>query len=319
MICDLHNCRDGAAPARPDRSFGALVADCTATSKATPATPGAMAGIGVQDDEDDSGRRVKVHRFERGAAVTLGPSGWSTGPPPAPPRPATGASLAKVVTSGPTAFAPAPLTEVAHSHTGAQWAAGAKLSPEELSRNGGRQVAYMWSQERTTAVLSVPVPAGTRAKDLAVDIEERSVAVRLRGEALVAGETAMPIDVQADRSDWELMVRQTTCHFMTRSVSRMRWVTGHQLCFVCSHPALCVALPGIVQAKAFGSPWCALLAFRLACTACAVRLQRPLESRQLAAARSLVCCRHCLPNKPCTAVAHVQRRCVLTLLVCTFY
>ena len=49
-----------------------------------------------------------------------------------------------------------------------------------LTRNGGDTGRYLWSQDKAECVVAVRAPAGARAKDVTVEVEENGEALRVR-------------------------------------------------------------------------------------------------------------------------------------------
>ena len=67
---------------------------------------------------------------------------------------------------------------------------GTRLAEEELVWNGAREEGFFWAQDAKEVVVSVAVPAGTRARDVTVAVTARSVLVEVQGR-------------RADESAWE--------------------------------------------------------------------------------------------------------------------
>jgi hypothetical protein len=64
---------------------------------------------------------------------------------------------------------------------------------------------YRWRQTLTDLTVSIPVPAGTKGKQLEVVIKKKSIKVGLKGqEAVLEGELAK--EVRVDDSTWTLGV-----------------------------------------------------------------------------------------------------------------
>lgn len=71
--------------------------------------------------------------------------------------------------------------------------------------NGGRTDRFVWTQQLAEVSVSVPVPLGTRSRDLAVEIGKKRLRVGLKGQPpLVDGELHKPVLV--DDSCWTLGV-----------------------------------------------------------------------------------------------------------------
>jgi hypothetical protein len=67
---------------------------------------------------------------------------------------------------------------------------------------------YQWKQELAEVEISVPVPPGTRGKDLSVVIQKKKLSVGLKGmDPILAGELCKEIKVE--ESNWTL--REQLC------------------------------------------------------------------------------------------------------------
>ncbi|KAK0208066.1 nuclear movement protein nudC [Desarmillaria ectypa] len=88
-----------------------------------------------------------------------------------------------------------------------------KLSPEERKNQDNEdrareareqaELPYTWTQELTELDLIVPVPKGTRARDLSIVIQKKKLSVGLKGkEKILDGELCKEIKV--DDSTWTL-------------------------------------------------------------------------------------------------------------------
>lgn len=67
----------------------------------------------------------------------------------------------------------------------------------------GLELPYTWTQELTELDLVVPVPKGTRARDLSVVIQKKKLSVGLKGkEKILDGELCK--EIKLDDSTWTL-------------------------------------------------------------------------------------------------------------------
>ncbi|KAI0734450.1 nuclear movement protein nudC [Fomitopsis betulina] len=114
-----------------------------------------------------------------------------------------------------------------------------KLSKEEREardkadreREAAEQGAlpYKWKQELGEVDIVVPVPKGTRARDLSVVIQKKRLAVGLKGkEPIVAGELCKEIKVE--ESTWTIE-DQEAVHIQLEKINKQQWwenvVTHH--------------------------------------------------------------------------------------------
>jgi len=143
-------------------------------------------------DEEGSGGELEnephVTRLDQPSSVTLGADGATFEP-----------------TVGPAASG-----GVASGRAGFGGAGSGRLTEAALTRNGGRAGSVRWSQSKEEVVVSVPVAAGTRAKQVAVEIEERRLSVAVgvlptRAVAL-AGRLKYSVSDEDDDTEaaWEL-------------------------------------------------------------------------------------------------------------------
>ncbi|PWY99760.1 putative nudC protein [Testicularia cyperi] len=76
----------------------------------------------------------------------------------------------------------------------------------ERAREAAEQAAlpYTWTQALDTVSISVPVPAGTKGRDLSISIKKASISVALKGEStpILAGDLAKSI--KEEDSTWTL-------------------------------------------------------------------------------------------------------------------
>lgn len=82
-----------------------------------------------------------------------------------------------------------------------------RLAEEELAWNGAREEGFFWAQDAKEVVVSVAVPAGTRARDVTVAVTARSVRVEVRGTAALNLTLANLIkpDEDAMAGCWEIV------------------------------------------------------------------------------------------------------------------
>ena len=90
----------------------------------------------------------------------------------------------------------------------------------KLTKNGGRDAGYLWSQERDEVIISVIAPPKTKAKDIAVVVDAQTMFVALTGggggggggavgQVLLKGELAHPIAPEPrddDEMDYDVSV-----------------------------------------------------------------------------------------------------------------
>ncbi|KAI0322663.1 nuclear movement protein nudC [Amylostereum chailletii] len=106
-----------------------------------------------------------------------------------------------------------------------------KLTPEEKEAKDkadrAREVAeqaalpYSWKQELTEVDLVVPIPKGTRARDLNVVIQKQKLSVGLKGkEPIMSGELCQEIKVE--ESTWTVE-DQSSVEIHLEKVNKMRW------------------------------------------------------------------------------------------------
>ncbi|CDR98798.1 probable nudC protein [Sporisorium scitamineum] len=87
------------------------------------------------------------------------------------------------------------------------------LSPEqqkqrdqaERAREAAEQAAlpYTWKQQLDIVEISVPVPQGTKARDLTIELKKRKIKVALKGkDAILEGELAK--DIKEEDSTWTI-------------------------------------------------------------------------------------------------------------------
>lgn len=126
---------------------------------------------------------------------------------------------ASASTSKPVAAAVVPpaAPPVSFDKAGAEELANAPLTEEEEERkkkeeeedkipappgNGGRTDRFVWTQQLSELAVNIPMPAGTKAKMLTVDITNRHLRVSIKGQAtpLIDGEFHKRVIV--DDSTW---------------------------------------------------------------------------------------------------------------------
>jgi len=93
----------------------------------------------------------------------------------------------------------------------------------DRAREAAEQAAlpYSWTQELGDVDVTVPVPKGTRARDLAVVVERKKLSVGLKGkEPIMAGELCKEIKVED--STWTLQDGQSVQVHLEK-VNKMTW------------------------------------------------------------------------------------------------
>ncbi|KAG9044125.1 hypothetical protein FS837_008739 [Tulasnella sp. UAMH 9824] len=94
---------------------------------------------------------------------------------------------------------------------------------EDRAREAAEQAAlpYRWRQELGEVDIYVPVPKGTRGKDLVVNIKKNKLSVGLKGkEPIMEGELCK--DIQVDESTWTIEDQATVLVHLEK-ISRMEW------------------------------------------------------------------------------------------------
>ncbi|GAC71837.1 nuclear distribution protein NUDC [Moesziomyces antarcticus T-34] len=87
------------------------------------------------------------------------------------------------------------------------------LSPEQQKQHDAAerareaaeqaQLPYTWKQQLDAVEVSVPVPSGTKGRDLVVELKKRKIKVALKGkDAILEGELAK--DIKEDDSTWTI-------------------------------------------------------------------------------------------------------------------
>ncbi|ETS64808.1 hypothetical protein PaG_00773 [Moesziomyces aphidis] len=87
------------------------------------------------------------------------------------------------------------------------------LSPEQQKQHDAAERAreaaeqaelpYTWKQQLDAVEVSVPVPSGTKGRDLVVELKKRKIKVALKGkDAILEGELAK--DIKEDDSTWTI-------------------------------------------------------------------------------------------------------------------
>ena len=137
-------------------------------------------------DADEMSRTPHVTRLDQGTRVTFGQQGVSFTTPAAPNTATT---------------APAAATTTAPAETEEAVVARRR---SELTRNGGAEATHLWSQTRDEVRIAVFVPAGTRARDVRVDLVARPqphVAVAVHGARVLDAAVAHPFADDDDALD----------------------------------------------------------------------------------------------------------------------
>jgi len=76
--------------------------------------------------------------------------------------------------------------------------------------NGGKTSKYTWEQTLQDVTLQVPVPVGTRARDVVCVISKSKLTLKLRGHAETIIDTCYPCDARNGKEIWE-KVRVDEC------------------------------------------------------------------------------------------------------------
>jgi len=80
---------------------------------------------------------------------------------------------------------------------------------------------YKWTQALTEADVIVPVPPGTRGRDLTVVLQKRKLSVALKGkEPIMGGE--LFADIKMDDSTW-MLEDQKEVHIHLEKVNKQQW------------------------------------------------------------------------------------------------
>ncbi|KAI0048361.1 nuclear movement protein nudC [Auriscalpium vulgare] len=107
-----------------------------------------------------------------------------------------------------------------------------KLSPQEREEKDKADRArlyisrtpalpYKWKQELPEVDIIVPVPKGTRARDLVVTIQKKKLSVGLKGqEPIMAGELSQ--EIKLDESTWTLEDQQSV-EIHLEKVNKQQW------------------------------------------------------------------------------------------------
>ncbi|RDX55770.1 nuclear movement protein nudC [Lentinus brumalis] len=107
-----------------------------------------------------------------------------------------------------------------------------KLSPAEReardkadrAREAAEQAAlpYKWTQQLGDVDITVPVPKGTRARDLNVVIQKKKLSVGLKGkEPIMAGELCK--DIKVEDSTWTLEDQETVLVHLEKLNQQQWW------------------------------------------------------------------------------------------------
>ncbi|KDQ12861.1 hypothetical protein BOTBODRAFT_34014 [Botryobasidium botryosum FD-172 SS1] len=97
------------------------------------------------------------------------------------------------------------------------------VDKENRAREEAEQAAlpYTWKQELSDVSVYVPVPPGTRARDLDVKIQKKRLSVGLKGkEKIMEGELCQ--EIKLDESTWTLEDQKTVYIFLDK-VNQMQW------------------------------------------------------------------------------------------------
>ncbi|KAF5385224.1 hypothetical protein D9615_001477 [Tricholomella constricta] len=94
---------------------------------------------------------------------------------------------------------------------------------EDRARERAEQSAlpYKWTQELGEVDVNIPVPKGTRAKDLAILIQKKKLSVGLKGQdKILDGELCMEIKVE--ESTWTIEDNQSVLIHLEK-LNKERW------------------------------------------------------------------------------------------------
>ncbi|KAI0825048.1 nuclear movement protein nudC [Trametes gibbosa] len=94
---------------------------------------------------------------------------------------------------------------------------------EDREREAAEQAAlpYSWTQELGEVDITVPVPSGTRARDLNVVIQKKKLSVGLKGkEPILSGELCK--DIKIDDSTWTLEDQQSVLIHLEK-LNKQQW------------------------------------------------------------------------------------------------
>jgi len=97
------------------------------------------------------------------------------------------------------------------------------VDKENRAREEAEQAAlpYTWKQELSDVSVYIPVPPGTRARDLDVKIQKKRLSVGLKGkEKIMEGELCQ--EIKLDESTWTLEDQKTVYIFLDK-VNQMQW------------------------------------------------------------------------------------------------
>lgn len=96
--------------------------------------------------------------------------------------------------------------------------ASSRPAPNLDVYNGGRTDRYTWEQTLHDLTLAVPVPAGTRARDVVCVIKKDGLTLRLKGAAGPLVEGRFPCDARNGTEVWET-VRMDECTWSVGTLS----------------------------------------------------------------------------------------------------
>ncbi|KAG5647934.1 hypothetical protein DXG03_006968 [Asterophora parasitica] len=94
---------------------------------------------------------------------------------------------------------------------------------EDRAREQAEQAAlpYKWTQELGEVDISVPVPQGTRARDLVIVLQKKKLSVGLKGQdKILDGELCMEIKVE--ESTWTVVDNQSVLIHLEK-INKERW------------------------------------------------------------------------------------------------
>ena len=125
-------------------------------------------------------------------------------PPKAAPTPAVSRPAVEDITDqAPPAAAPAAAPAPAP--------AAASKKKDELSYNGGTTKDFSWEQTLSDVAIQVPMPEGTRARDVVCTISKSHLVVKLKGQDAVI-DADYPCDARNGQEIWE-KVRADECYW----------------------------------------------------------------------------------------------------------
>ena len=147
-----------------------------------------------------SSSQTQLAKTRAGAAPTSKPA-----PTPTVSSPATAAAT----TAAPPPSKPA--AAAASAPAAAPAAAPKEKEKDELSYNGGATEQFSWEQTLSDVAIQVPMPEGTRARDVVCTISKSHLLVQLKGQEAVI-DADFPCDARNGQEIWE-KVRADECYW----------------------------------------------------------------------------------------------------------